>query len=187
MQHEQIKGILESALLASGSALSLNRLLSLFDEHDRPSVDDLQTLLDEIQQDYANRAIQLKKTANGYCFLIQAQYGPWVSRLWEEKPTRYTRATLETLAIIAYRQPVTRGEIEDIRGVAVASQIIKSLLEREWVRVVGHREVIGRPALYATTRQFLEHFSLQSLDELPPLAEIHNLEPNIEVEATNND
>jgi segregation and condensation protein B len=127
-------------------------------------------VLGELEFDYASRPVQVQRVASGFRFQIRAGYSPWLSRLFEEKPVRYSRALLETLAIIAYRQPVTRGEIEDVRGVAVSSGIVRTLLEREWVQVVGHKEVPGRPALYATTREFLDYFGLKALDELPALS-----------------
>src|SRR5690554_4573769 len=125
-----------------------------------------------VQESCADRGYELVEVASGYRFQVRSEYAPWASRLWEERPQRYSRALLETLAIIAYRQPITRGEIEDIRGVAVSTNIVKTLMEREWIRVVGHKDVPGRPAMYATTRQFLDHFNLTSLAELPPLAEL---------------
>ena len=171
-------------MLAAGKPLSLDKLRELFDEDRAPSNDTLRTALARLGESYADRAFELKETAGGWRLQVRAAMSPWVSRLWEERPQRYSRALLETLALIAYRQPITRGEIEDIRGVAVSSHIVKTLLDREWVRVVGHRDVPGRPAMYATTRQFLDHFNLRSLNELPPLAEIRDLdqlEPELEL------
>jgi segregation and condensation protein B len=167
--------ILEGALMAAGEPLSLDRLLYLFPEEERPSVDDLRAALAELTIFYADRSIELKELASGYCFQVKSDLSPWVTRLWEERPIRYSRALLETLAIIAYRQPVTRAEIEDIRGVAVSTSIIKTLQDREWVRVVGQRDVPGKPSLYATTRQFLDHFNLKSLEELPTLADLADI------------
>ncbi|MGD9000470.1 MAG: SMC-Scp complex subunit ScpB [Granulosicoccaceae bacterium] len=175
MSPEIIKKVVEAALLASGEALNLDRLLSLFAAGDQqPERDAIKQALKEIEDDCADRGIELKKVASGYRLQIKQDMAPWVARLWEERPQRYTRALLETLALIAYRQPVTRAEIEDVRGVAVSSNIIKTLTEREWVRVVGHRDVPGKPALYGTTKTFLDYFGLKALDELPPLAELRD-------------
>jgi segregation and condensation protein B len=150
--------------------------LGLFDEQDGPAREELQTALQSLQLDYQERGIELVEVAGGYRVQVRQELAPWVARLWEEKPARYSRALLETLALIAYRQPITRGEIEDIRGVAVSTNIVKTLTEREWIRIVGHRDVPGRPALYATTRKFLDYFGLRSLNDLPTLAEIRDPE-----------
>ncbi|MBI2778675.1 MAG: SMC-Scp complex subunit ScpB [Gammaproteobacteria bacterium] len=176
MNSQHLKNIIEAALLAAGHPLTLEQLTALFAEGEQPAREELRTALDELRQDCAQRGIELKEVSSGYRFQVKEEFAPWVSRLWDERPTRYSRALLETLALMAYRQPITRAEIEDIRGVAVSSNIIKTLLEREWIRVVGHREVPGRPALYGTTRQFLDSFNLKSLNDLPPLAEIRNLD-----------
>ena len=173
---ERIKSILEAAILAADGPLDRDALLLLFDEQERPEKADLSRSLEQISEDYAERGIELKEVASGFRFQVRKDLGPWVSRLWQEKPPRYSRAILETLALVAYRQPITRGEIEEIRGVSVSSHIIKSLLERNWVRVVGHRDVPGRPAMFATTRQFLDYFDLKSLEDLPPLSEIKDLD-----------
>lgn len=165
----ELKLILEAALMAAGRPLDMETLRSLFDEDQRPEVGEMESALESLRQDFASRTLDLRKVASGYRFQVREGFSPWVSRLFEERPGRYSRAFLETLAIIAYRQPVTRGEIEDIRGVAVSSGIIKTLLEREWVHVVGHKEVPGRPSLLATTRHFLDYFNLTSLQDLPPL------------------
>lgn len=165
----ELKAILEAALFVSAKPLSVAELAALFDEHERPESKALRTALAELAEDFRERPVELIEVATGYRFQVRAAYSPWVSRLFEEKPGRYSKAFLETLAIIAYRQPVTRGEIEDIRGVAVSSNIVRSLQERDWVQVVGHKEVPGRPALFATTRQFLDYFNLRSLEDLPPL------------------
>lgn len=180
MQNQEIKNILEGALLAAGQPLNIEQLAKLFPEQETPGREALRAVLEELRNDYTGRGIELHEVASGYRFQVREQYAPWVSRLWEEKPTRYSRALLETLALIAYRQPITRGEIEDVRGVSVSTTVMKTLQEREWVRVVGHREVPGRPAMYATTRQFLDYFNLKTLDELPALAELRNLD---EIEA----
>jgi segregation and condensation protein B len=152
----------------------LDQLQSLFLEDERPERADLLAVIAELTADYTNRGIEIAQVAGGYRVQVRAMVAPWVARLWDEKPARYSRALLETLALIAYRQPITRGEIEDIRGVAVTTQIVKTLSEREWIRVVGHRDVPGRPALYATTRKFLDYFGLRSLNDLPPLSEIRD-------------
>lgn len=174
---QALKSIVEAALLAAGRPLRIEDLQRLF-ERDQNGVDraTIRAVIDALRDDCAERGIELKEVASGFRFQVKSQCAPWVKRLWTERPTRYSRALLETLALIAYRQPITRGEIEDIRGVSLSSSILKTLLEREWVRVLGHREVPGRPALYGTTRRFLDHFNLKNLDELPPLAEIHALE-----------
>lgn len=171
-----LKKILEGAIFASGQPLSLEQLGLLFDEEGRPSNSDMRAALDELKTDYADHGVELKEVASGFRFQVRQETGPWVSRLWDEKPSRYSRALLETLALIAYRQPITRSEIEEIRGVSVSSHIIKTLIEREWIRVAGHRDVPGRPALFATTREFLDNFNLKSLAELPSLSEIRDLE-----------
>jgi len=171
-----LKNILEATLLAAEQPLSVERLLTLFKEPWIPSRAEVQAAIEVLQQDYLGRGIELKAVASGYRFQVCADTAPWVSRLWEERPPRYSRALLETLALVAYRQPITRAEIEDVRGVAVSSNIIKTLIEREWIRVIGHREVPGRPALYATTKMFLDYFNLKSLDELPSLMAIRDLD-----------
>ncbi|KAA0696065.1 SMC-Scp complex subunit ScpB [Halopseudomonas laoshanensis] len=181
MSQPKLEHIIEAALLAAGKPLSLDRLRDLFDEGQAPGLDALREALGRLAEYYNGRAIELREVASGWRLQVREEFSPWVSRLWEERPQRYSRAMLETLALIAYRQPITRGEIEDVRGVAVSSQIIKTLLEREWVRVVGHRDVPGRPSMYATTRQFLDHFNLRSLSELPPLAAIRDLDQEPEL------
>lgn len=168
--------IIEGALFASGKPMTVKQLGELFEESDRPDAKDIQAVLQQLQDDYQGRGVQCVKLASGYMFRVQDTLGPWVSKLWDEKPPRYSRAFLETLAIIAYRQPITRGEIEAIRGVAVNTQIIKTLSERNWIRVVGHKDVPGKPALLATTKEFLDYFNLASLDALPPLSEIKDLD-----------
>jgi len=174
---KDLASLLEAFLLASGKPMSIERLSELFDEVERPTPTLLRKALEVLDKSCKGRAFELKEVASGYRLQVRERYSPWVGRLWEERPQRYSRALLETLVLIAYRQPITRGEIEDIRGVAVNSQIVKTLLEREWVRVVGHRDVPGRPAMFATTRQFLDYFNLKNLDELPPLAVLREMEP----------
>jgi segregation and condensation protein B len=172
-----LKNIIEGALLAAGGPLTLDSLLGLFGTDEAtPTRGALQLALATLEDDYRDRGIELALVAGGYRIQVCKACAPWIARLWDEKPPRYSRALLETLALIAYRQPITRGEIEDIRGVAVSTNIVKTLLEREWVRVVGHRDVPGRPSLYATTRKFLDYFGLKSLNELPTLAELREPE-----------
>lgn len=172
----KLKRILEGALLAAGKPLPLDRLEGLFADHERPERESFEAALAELTEDCVERGYELKKVASGYRFQVRQEFSEWVGRLWEEKPQRYSRALMETLSIIAYRQPITRGDIEKIRGVAVSTQIVQTLLEHEWVRVVGHRDVPGRPAMYATTKQFLDYFNLESLEQLPPLSEIRDLD-----------
>ena len=169
--------LLEAFLLASGKPQSLERLYELFEEAERPEPAQFKAALEVLRKSCSGRAFELKEVASGYRLQVRERFAPWVGRLWEERPQRYSRALLETLALIAYRQPITRGEIEEVRGVAVNSNITKTLLEREWIRVVGYRDVPGRPAMFATTKGFLDHFNLKSLDELPPLAALRELEP----------
>lgn len=173
---ELLRKIIEGAILAAGQPMTIARLLELFDEEVAPSKDDIAAALADIQAASADRGFELKEVASGWRFQVRDNLAPWVNRLWEEKPQKYSRALLETLALVAYRQPITRGDIEEIRGVAVSSHIMKTLLERDWVKVVGHRDVPGRPSLFATTRQFLDYFNLKSLDELPSLSEIRDLD-----------
>ncbi len=172
----RIQAIAEAALLAAGKPLSLDQLRELFSEEERPARQVMEHVMVLLEAACEGRGFELKKVASGYRLQVREEYAPWVGRLFEEKPQRYSRALLETLALIAYRQPITRGEIEDIRGVTVSSNILRTLLEREWVRVVGHRDVPGRPAMYATTKQFLDYFNLTGLDQLPPLNEVRDLE-----------
>jgi len=165
--------------------LPMNKIAEVFSARERPDPDQLKAALAEIEADCESRGFELKKVASGYRFQVKQQYSDWVGKLWDEKQQRYSRALLETISIIAYRQPVTRGEIEKIRGVAVSTNIIRTLMEREWVRIVGHRDVPGRPAMFATTKLFLDYFNLKSLDELPPLSEIRDmeeLEPELSLE-----
>ena len=176
MSEKPLKYILEAALLAAGKPLSIDMCLSLFLESEQPSRDDIRAALDELKEDYQDRSIEIKQVASGYRIQVREDYSEWVSRLWTERPTRYTRALLETLSLIAYRQPITRGEIEDIRGVSVSSSIIKTLIEREWIKVLGYRDVPGKPAMYGTTKAFLDYFNLKALDELPPLSELRDID-----------
>jgi segregation and condensation protein B len=182
MDQTLIRQIVEAALLAAPQPLTLAQLAGLFPEDEPAPNGSLQQALDELREACADRGVELVEVASGFRFQVKADVHPWVARLWTERQAKYTRATLETLALIAYRQPITRGEIEQIRGVAVSTNTVKLLEEREWVRVVGHRDVPGKPALFGTTKAFLDYFGLKSLDELPPLAElkdISELEPQL--------
>lgn len=168
----ELKNIIEAALFAADRSLSVNQLQNLFGESERPLKEDIQKAIDEISEDYRSRPIQLQEVASGFRFQVKKELSPWISQLFAERPPKYSKALLETLAIIAYRQPATRGEIEAIRGVTVSSNIMRTLKERQWIRIVGHKEVPGRPALYSTTKQFLDYFNLKSLSELPSLKEM---------------
>lgn len=175
----QLQQILEGAILASGQPLTLKRMASLFETESGEATvtnDELRAALTAIAENCSDRGFELKEVGSGWRFQVRQDFAPWVNRLWDEKPQKYSRALLETLALVAYRQPITRGDIEEIRGVAVSSHIIRTLVEREWVKVVGHRDVPGRPSLFATTRKFLDYFNLKNLDELPTLGELRDLE-----------
>lgn len=174
----ELAPLLEAFLLASGKPQSLESLFELFEEGERPEPPVFKKALAILAKSCDGRAFELKEVASGYRLQIREKFAPWVGRLWEERPQRYSRAMLETMALIAYRQPITRGEIEDVRGVAVNSNIVKTLMEREWIRIVGYRDVPGKPAMFATTKAFLDHFNLKNLDDLPPLAELRELEPD---------
>ncbi len=180
MDSQQLQQCLEAVLLAAGEALSVERIQQLFDEDDMPSTKDLKQVLTEMENQYADRGFILKKVASGYVFQAKQDYAHWIARLWEEKAPRYSRAFLETLVIIAYRQPVTRGEIEDIRGVAVSSSIVRTMLEREWIKVLGYRDVPGKPAILGTTKGFLDYFNLENLNDLPTLDEIKDMDKLVE-------
>jgi segregation and condensation protein B len=180
-----LKCILEAVLLAAGEPLDRAALASVFEEDERPTDGEIARALEELANDYAERGLEVKAVASGFRIQAREEVNPWVSRLWEERPRRYSRALLETLALIAYRQPITRGDIEEVRGVSVRSNIIRTLQEREWIRVVGHRDVPGKPALFGTTKAFLDYFNLASLDDLPSLAEIKDMdsfEPELDLE-----
>ncbi len=180
-----LKSILEAILMAAGEPLNTAALASVFSEEERPSTSEISEALKELDEDYSERALELKEVSSGFRIQIREDAIPWVSRLWEERPQRYSRALLETLALIAYRQPITRGDIEEVRGVSVRSTIVRTLQEREWIRVVGHRDVPGKPALFGTTKAFLDYFNLSSLDDLPSLAEIKDMgsiEPELDFE-----
>ncbi len=176
IDRQLLQRIIEGALMASAKAMTVAQLGDLFEEEEQPAKEEIQAALEDIQSEYRGKGFELKEVSSGYRFQVVQEVSTWVSRLWEEKPQKYSRALLETLALVAYRQPITRGDIEAIRGVAVSSQIMKTLMEHEWVRVVGHKDVPGRPAMYATTRKFLDYFNLKNLDELPTLAEIRDLD-----------
>ena len=171
----KLKMIVEGLLLAAGRPLTIDNIALVFDKKERPDRKELKAVMQVISEECNDRGFELTEVASGYRFQVKQELSEWIARLWEEKSPRYTRALLETLALIVYRQPITRGDIEEIRGVGVSPNIIRTLLDREWVRVVGHRDVPGRPAMFATTKQFLDYFNLKSLQELPSLAEIKDL------------
>lgn len=180
MDVNEIKNIVEALLLTSAQPISMEQILSAFEEYERPTPEQILLFIEELKEDYAAKPIELLEVASGYCFQTKTKYASWVFRLNSDRPAKYSRAFLETLAIIAYKQPVTRGEIEEIRGVAVSSHIMKTLLEREWIRVAGHKDVPGKPAVYTTTKEFLNYFSLSHLNQLPPL-------PDLKQELTSNE
>ena len=172
----KVKMIIEGLLLAAGRPLPLESIAAVFNEEERPENEELLGVLARIDEECGDRGFELTKVASGYRFQVKQELAEWVGKLWEERPPRYTRALLETLALVAYRQPITRGDIEEIRGVAVSSNIIRTLLDREWIRVVGQRDVPGRPSMFATTKQFLDYFNLESLQQLPALSEIRDID-----------
>ena len=174
MENLPIKEIVEAAILAADGPLSVQQLREIFDEQSVSNLE-IKQVLSEIEKSCEGRGFELKKVASGYRFQVRVDYSDWVSKLWKEKAPRYSRALLETLALIAYRQPITRGDIEDVRGVSVSSNIIRTLIERDWIKITGHREAPGRPALYATTKAFLDYFNLERLDQLPTLQETKGL------------
>lgn len=173
---DNLKQIIEAAILAADEPLSLQKLQTLFDPPFVPELDMIKTALTQLEESCADRGIELIKVASGYRFQAKAEFAPWLQKLWERKAPRYSRAVLETLALIAYRQPITRGEIEDVRGVAVSPEIIKKLMDRDWIKVVGQRDVAGKPSLFGTTKKFLDYFNLEKLSDLPTLDEIKDLE-----------
>lgn len=175
MSDAYFKNVIEAALLAAGRPVPVSELQQIFDEHSRPSPKELRAILETLSADYEGRGVAIKETATGFRFQVRTEFAHEVSRLWPDRPKKYSRAMLETLALIAYRQPITRAEIEHVRGVAVNPEIVKTLMERNWVRVVGHRDVPGHPELLGTTSEFLDYFSLKSIDDLPPLAELKSL------------
>jgi segregation and condensation protein B len=176
MNDQYVRNVIEAALLAAGRPLASDELVTLFDERDGSNTDEVRAAIEALRSEYETRGLELVEVSSGYRIQIRASVAQPVSRLWQERPTKYSRALLETLALVAYRQPITRGEIEQIRGVTVNPNIIKTLLERSWIRVVGHRDVPGKPELLGTTRDFLDYFSLQKLDDLPTLAQLKELE-----------
>jgi len=177
MEIDKLKPILEALFAASDKPLSVNQLFELFvGDIDHPNKDEIRKAIENLTDKYQHGGVELKQVASGYRLQVRADFETWVTRLWEQKPPRYSRALMETLALIAYRQPITRGEIEDIRGVSVSTNIVRTLEERDWVKSLGHKEVPGRPTLYGTTREFLDYFNLKSLNELPTLAEIRDLD-----------
>lgn len=176
MSDSPLSRVLEAVLLAAGRPVGIEQMRELFEEHQRPTAEEIRAALAELEADCAGRAFELREVASGWRVQVRPPFAEIVSRLWQERPSRYSRALLETLALIAYRQPITRGEIEDIRGVTVSTTIMRTMQERGWIRVVGHREVPGRPELLGTTREFLDYFGLKSLDDLPTLAELRDLD-----------
>ncbi|MGD8407796.1 MAG: SMC-Scp complex subunit ScpB [Thiohalophilus sp.] len=176
MTEQELKRIIESVLFAADEPVSLKQLQGVFGDDNPPETSAIKSAIASLQEDYADHSLELREVGSGYRFQVKQDYAGWISKLWEEKPARYSRATLETLALIAYRQPITRGEIEEIRGVSVSTQIIKTLQDREWIKIVGHRDVPGKPALFATTSEFLDYFNLKSLQDLPPLAELRDID-----------
>jgi len=187
MESKQIKNITEAALLAAGEPISIKMLKNIFTEQELTH-NDIAQALDQLRQDYNDRGIELKEVASGFRLQTKTSIQPWISKMWEEKPKKYSRALLETIALIAYRQPITRGEIEDVRGVAVSSSIIRTLMDRDWIRILGYRDVPGKPAMFGTTKEFLDYFNMQSLQDLPTLAEIKDIEtimPELDLEPNN--
>jgi segregation and condensation protein B len=176
MNDQYVKNVVEAALLAAGRPLSTDELMSVFDERDGSNADEVRVAIAALSSDYETRGLELVEVASGFRVQIRSNVAEPVSRLWQERPAKYSRALLETLALVAYRQPITRGEIEQIRGVAVNPNIIKTLIERSWVRVIGHRDVPGKPELLGTTKGFLDYFNLKKLDDLPTLAQLKELE-----------
>lgn len=176
LAQEDIKSLLEAAIFAAGEPMTMKRLLALFDEDNAPSNEELKQALDELTEDYSNRGVELKHVASGYRFQARADYAGYLQKLWEKKPPRFSRAMLETLALIVYRQPITRGEIEEVRGVSTSSNIMKGLVDRGWVKIVAYKDVPGKPAMYGTTKDFLDYFDLQTLKDLPDLKDIVDLE-----------
>jgi len=182
MNNEQLKFIVEGLLMASAEPVSIETIFKIVKtDDDQLDIKEIRDIINALVCDYAGRGIELKEVASGWRFQVRHDLSPWISKLWEERPPRYSRALLETLALIAYRQPITRAEIEDVRGVAVSSNITKTLMDHDWVKIAGYKEVPGRPALFVTTKKFLDHFNLQSLQDLPPLMEFTEAVENLEV------
>lgn len=177
LSDKELLRIIEAAIFSIGQTISIDRLMDLFPYDKHPGKDAIKAALTTLQEQYLEHSsLELKEVSSGFRFQVRDDYSSWVAKLFEERPARYSRATLETLSLIAYRQPITRGEIEEVRGVGVSSQIIKTMVERDWIRVIGHRDVPGKPALYATTKGFLDYFNLKSLTELPPLADLRDID-----------
>ena len=176
MEAKQLKNALDAILLTTEKPLPIDKLVLFFRPEDVVNRNDVKVALESLEEATQNRGFELVKSATGYRYKTREEYKQWVSQHWEEKPKQYSRALLETLALIVYRQPITRAEIEEIRGVAVSSHIVKTLQEREWVRIVGHKEVPGRPSMLGTTRQFLDYFNLSTLNDMPPLADIQDID-----------
>lgn len=172
---EKMQSIIEAALLVAGQPLTIAAIQNMFAAEVRPSTSEIRAIIADLKSRYVDRGIELQEVASGFRFQAKAEFSPWLSKLWEERSPRYSRAFLETLAIIAYKQPITRAEIEDIRGVTVSTHIVKTLVERDWIRIIGYKEVPGKPAIYGTTKMFLDYFNLKSLAELPTLAEFKSL------------
>ena len=177
--------IIEALLFSSSRPLNEKEILSAFDLRSPPTSKEIKEALKSIEEKYSENSIELVKVASGYRLRIRQEYSPWVAKLWEAKPQKYSRALLETLALIAYKQPITRGEIEEVRGVSVSSQIIRTLLDRSWIKVVGHRDVPGRPALFSTTKDFLDDLNLSKLSDLPELPEIQNIPEEAQISLLN--
>ncbi len=183
MERKKLKNIIEAALLAAGRPLSLDQLQTMFEGRKLPEKAVLREVISELQSDYESTAMEIREVSSGFRVQVREGFSVWISKLWEDRPGRYSRALLETLSLIAYRQPITRGEIEDVRGVSVSTGIMRTLQERGWIRILGHRDVPGRPAMFGTTREFLDYFGLKSLNELPPLAEIRDIDSiNVELD-----
>ena len=176
MDTDEIKYFIEAALFAAGRPLSIEQIMSLFENNDSPEKSEIKKVIDTLNEEYSDRGIIISSVASGYRMQIRTTMVSRLQKLWEEKPPRYSRALFETLALIAYRQPITRGEIEEIRGVSVSSNIVRQLLDRNWIKVIGHRDSPGRPAMFGTTKNFLDYFGLKKLDDLPTLSEISDLE-----------
>lgn len=176
LTQEELKCIIEGAIMAADQPLTIEQISKLFAPEQVPATNELQDALAQLIADYENRGVVLKEVASGYRFQVKESLAPWIQKLWQERPAKYSRALLETLALIIYKQPITRAEIEEIRGVAVSTTLIKTLMEREWIRIVGHKELPGKPAIYATTKQFLDDFNLKSLSQLPSLTQLSDLE-----------
>jgi len=195
MEQQEIQHFIEAALLAAGRPLNIDQLQGLFDGRSTPEKAEIRKAIDSLNEDYSSRGIEILEVASGFRMQVKAAMADRLQKLWEERPPRYSRALFETLALVAYRQPITRGEIEEIRGVSVSSNIIRTLMEREWVRVVGHRDVPGRPAMFGTTKSFLDYFGLKKLDDLPELADLSDWEslrvqldlPDVDEDATGNE